>query len=1360
MSYNKYGMVLSILCLFQSINLLANGNGQISIIGNSEDNVCFNSEGNGSIINIGTLSIMEGAVDDFESTDGVKSFEIQPPDGFEFTNSGSVSMETIGFSEEHVFTEINATTSKITFNYNILNESDFGGVVIKNVKIKRVDNVAQTSSLKLLDNGGKLLPSQMIELGEYVITKYDLGINTTADEFEDNKVIWCEGNPLKFFITGGDGVCEIKVYNDEDSKVFHQVHTLDMNEMDLPFDFDDKLYIYGYDYIDGCEFETDEIEVIIDQIPYFEFSEDTIGRFTNDEKFSLEEYVINEVGDGIINVEGEGVVKEIVDGQTKHFFMPSLFENQEFDGAYKLVDVEFERVGTNCDHKDTLEVKVYSSLVTLTTKLCAYDGNEQNKYETFTLKKLNDEYPPDQFEWFLELQGYKNNAWQLPSLVTFENKEDNPYLESINDQDQEVNYQLNKENISAEGYSQLKLLINVANNNSNEISTIGSTISNIIYPNAGGFIYLEDEYCRHQEQKEIYFKTTLEAENIFVYHNGNLVINNSPVIKDEDSDDWILNLNKVSMQNQKSIELRLEYINENLGCNSTISQIITINNRPAILSIQDVDYCVGDNVIPVNFSEYNAEGSTFTWYKTSDLVDDNIIGVGNEFTPPVDTSYPHDVIVYITQTIDGCESLSNPVKFIVHDTPEINLKELPTNTFCNTPGEAFDLTPYLMDTNVEEGGFRALMLIGDGIEGDTLHNNLLIPSQYPLGAYILRYFQTTEHGCLGVDDTEIEIINWKPSLQVSYTDPCLGQKVEFKNNTTIDQDLVTYWKWEVEGEVLSNSKDFSHTFNTPGVYAVTLSLMTVGLCTNDTTVFVSVFPEFILTDDSPYLEQFENNNHFWVESGQSGRGSHSSWKIGSINGDIINGEANYWVTENGSGSYNGNERSWVESPCFDLSGLDKPMLSFQYNIAMQEGVDGIVLEYTLDNGYTWNTLGDQGAGINWYNARGITTTPGAQGGASVGWTGTTVDSTWQIARVDLNDVRLASLDHNHNVRFRFALASNENNPNNIIAEGFAFDDFFIGNRNQNILIEHFTNIHDNSQDLFLENWMADKNDVVVINYHIDVPGTEDDPLYIANTAPPTARALHHGNNGTNNAIMNGMFISDLPFNKWGTEHYDDQKLREASFSIDIGLQADNIIAQIKRIENIIDHDSIESVLTVHTAIVEKSASVAGIEAPYTLKTLLPNAAGIKFSGNWPIGEQKEFKQPINVPLEAGKEYMAIVFVEGARSKQIYQVGFKLFIGKQGNDYSRENNTIVMPLQNSFTLWPNPAQDYVNINFIEQQEQLSYSIVDARGNTILNGQQQDTKQLNINIESLKPGLFMIRLYSKQLGNVTKAIVVNK
>lgn len=158
-----------------------------------------------------------------------------------------------------------------------------------------------------------------------------------------------------------------------------------------------------------------------------------------------------------------------------------------------------------------------------------------------------------------------------------------------------------------------------------------------------------------------------------------------------------------------------------------------------------------------------------------------------------------------------------------------------------------------------------------------------------------------------------------------------------------------------------------------------------------------------LVNTFPYIEGFENGPSNWLTGGIN-----SSWAQG------VPGKQNFsraaegikvWSTSLSS-TYHADETSYLYSPCFDLTGLAQPYLSFAFQYQLEVNYDYAWVEYKLSGSTIWVKLGAQGSGVNWYN-NGTNTWNGNQ----LNWTPTSIaipftDTTIQFRWVLATDVGL------------------------------------------------------------------------------------------------------------------------------------------------------------------------------------------------------------------------------------------------------------------------------------------------------------------------------------------------------------------
>lgn len=176
----------------------------------------------------------------------------------------------------------------------------------------------------------------------------------------------------------------------------------------------------------------------------------------------------------------------------------------------------------------------------------------------------------------------------------------------------------------------------------------------------------------------------------------------------------------------------------------------------------------------------------------------------------------------------------------------------------------------------------------------------------------------------------------------------------------------------------------------------------------------------------PYHTGFEQDTTFW-----NSHGINSSW-IEDYNSTFPPVEGSKcWKTDY-SGYHFLNEKSYVESPCFNFTGKEIPMIDMKYSFNINN-LTGAILEYSLDQGQTWTYAREDNYPFpwNWYND----TVPTLK---HKGWTGQTVDAslnqTWKQGR----QILPAALANQSQVRLRVSFKSDSANISRM--PGFAFDD--------------------------------------------------------------------------------------------------------------------------------------------------------------------------------------------------------------------------------------------------------------------------------------------------------------------------------
>lgn len=204
----------------------------------------------------------------------------------------------------------------------------------------------------------------------------------------------------------------------------------------------------------------------------------------------------------------------------------------------------------------------------------------------------------------------------------------------------------------------------------------------------------------------------------------------------------------------------------------------------------------------------------------------------------------------------------------------------------------------------------------------------------------------------------------------------------------------------------------------------------------------------IIANPSLYEQTFDGAANNWVASG-----TNSSWQRGAPAKSRINSTGqgtDCWITGTLLGnSYPPSERSYLTSPCINISAFQRPQVSFLIFVETETSYDGACFQYSFDN-QNWTTLGTVNSntnclGTNWFNLAvvrnleaGITPRDGWSGNSVTGGcdpSGGNTAGVWVQASHSLMAIKGST---NVFFRFHFGAGSTCNSFN-----GFAVDRFRI-----------------------------------------------------------------------------------------------------------------------------------------------------------------------------------------------------------------------------------------------------------------------------------------------------------------------------
>ncbi|HOT15549.1 MAG TPA: T9SS type A sorting domain-containing protein, partial [Bacteroidales bacterium] len=226
------------------------------------------------------------------------------------------------------------------------------------------------------------------------------------------------------------------------------------------------------------------------------------------------------------------------------------------------------------------------------------------------------------------------------------------------------------------------------------------------------------------------------------------------------------------------------------------------------------------------------------------------------------------------------------------------------------------------------------------------------------------------------------------------------------------------------------------------VYATTLLANEDYIDNDKLTYSIAALPTYTI----PVNEDFEGLKNFW-----SAGGTNSSWLLGEPYTDSIQwAPSGYKIWKTSLYMYhNNNENSYVQSPCFNIEDTSKVIVEFKYYSLQHQGTSGCALQYSIDNGTSWNVVPKHSYPWkwNWYNSNNVAVL------GTAGWDSITPG--WVTAKQVLPNTLL----NKGQLKFRFVFKSNDNAP----WEGFAFDDFKVYKAPINIKLDSITSHKNNCQ---------------------------------------------------------------------------------------------------------------------------------------------------------------------------------------------------------------------------------------------------------------------------------------------------------
>ncbi len=651
-------------------------------------------------------------------------------------------------------------------------------------------------------------------------------------------------------------------------------------------------------------------------------------------------------------------------------------------------------------------------------------------------------------------------------------------------------------------------------------------------------------------------------------------------------------------------------------------------------------------------------------------------------------------------------------------------------------------------------------------------------------------------GCSNRIEIPIEL-GANPKVAFDVENFTIGRATNFINSTDIEgytgKRFIDKLTWDFgDGELQTDygdeiTTDYSHHYAMEGAKTVTLyaEIDSIG-CSDELSRVIPVFPLKNPTSENNYSTSFSkvdgaNDPAGWLHSGQwDTEYALSSWSLtdgswqtntGNHGNEDAQKEHTYYAAEN----------SWIESPTFDLTDLDLPMLSMKLNINSAPGVDGISLRYTCNEGKTWNTVGNMGEGLDWFTNETVLSLPQDNVERKIqGWSGDTGEL---YARIPLDAVQSDALTPSieaenpgdGRVRFRLWFASNNRVDATADYTGIKLEEFTVSARNRLVVVENFTHddVPETQTDAILETVGVNPEELVLLQYGFQIVGSVDE-LYKYCWMPSGARALHYSVPYPERAMVNGVHYedklwseSDLPLvvsqeklevARVNIQPINPQDLvdnlnpKTGQTSINVGFETTGLP---------LEEEDTRLILRPHMVAENFELPNSGRVFKNLAREILPNTAGIFVHID--EADEKGILQfdasfdwtPDHAWAYADKVKM-VVTVQGFESDKIYQVRVfdidKALIAEPPLDAEE--------MAKKLQLYPNPNEGHFTLEWSSEGLADAWSLYTVDGRKVADGhfQSPTNRQQHIVVEDLADGVYILMLLKEDKILTNKRMMV--
>jgi hypothetical protein len=733
--------------------------------------------------------------------------------------------------------------------------------------------------------------------------------------------------------------------------------------------------------------------------------------------------------------------------------------------------------------------------------------------------------------------------------------------------------------------------------------------------------------------------------------------------------------------------IEFEYVD---GETLYLSEAFTLEtvSTPQILSLDESSYC--QNVLPIELHS-DLEKVRFEGSGVSQNMNNGYI-----FNPA--NVVPGNVTIScIYESENGCSAgTERNVEVLAAAEARFGM-----NTSCIPEGG--EIVSFINQTTGSSYVDTWRWEFGDAASGKNNQSDLMDPTHFyeDPGQKIISLTAVTTDGCVSTYVID-SLIDSKPVADFTWISNCQphGAGVKFINLSEYGSGSAdsVIWRFKtMEGNVIDEfssvylNDTMIYPFPETSDYQVELYTANGGGCADVLTKEIRLQPTIQLNSEG-YQETFDLSGGLWTAHSEN-QAQSWVWNIPDFSGFTQVPGDRAWYTQLPAGAGDYSEHSWVQSPCFDLSEIDRPLIKMDIMRSFVPVLNGAVLQYQDVIGEGWKTLGSNTPGIEWYNTGNILQQPG---GSSTGW-GMEVfnpDTEWITAIHDLDQVAGKS-----DITFRIAIATN--GKEGLGNQGFAFDNVLITGRSKVAVLEHFTDYWDDSSsvadDIIDAVWRAHPKDVIDLQYHMSFSGL--DPMNANNPDPPSVRAFNYGVPRVPYTVLDGGASVDLRYDLAalrGSSMEDQLRLltlEVPDFDLDLSVdwQETGLVAQTTvTCETDRFEDNIQLYLVVfETSVTSYSGRDGDSHFRNVVLDILPTSTGTLLGDKWVRGKSdiRSHTWSYKPYVEDIDDLAMAAFVQDRRTNRILQ-----------SVVVHKDQTVGVPKLKSesfsLTIYPNPSSQII------------------------------------------------------------------